>query len=290
MLSRHLQAPALPPLALRPRRLLGRHHLAVDMRFARVVDAVPALAEADAVLEVFHDRERLVRHLDEDIGREAHAVASQAARHPQVLAAGRAHDVKHAERDPHQARAPPRVEVANGVVGLHGGGARRDARVERSKQVRRDHGVRVDHGHRIGPPLGDDRLERVRQREPLAAALRVRALQNARTRRPGAGGRVVRAVVGDDENLEAVARVVDRIQALDRAGDPSGFVVRWNDDHESGPRLAVNGRLATPRPHGQDEQIAARRHDRQCRQRKEGTRDSHGNSLRRRRRTLGRLA
>ncbi len=50
-----LAAAPLPAFALRAGRLLRRDHLAIDVRFARVVDAVAALADADPVLDVLDD-------------------------------------------------------------------------------------------------------------------------------------------------------------------------------------------------------------------------------------------
>ena len=113
--------------------------------------------------------------------------------------------MEHAQGDRHQARTPARVRIADGVVGLHRVGAGGEPGVEGAEQIRRHDGVGVDHHHRVRAALGDDRLEGVREREPLASALVVHPDEH-----PGAGGggprrRVVRAVVGHDHDLEEVA-------------------------------------------------------------------------------------
>ncbi len=175
----------------------------------------------------------------EQVLREAHAVAAETAGDAEVLAAGRPHHVEHPEGDGHETGAPSGVRVADRVVGLHRTRPGGEPRVEGAKQVRRDHRVRVDDDDRVGASVLDDR-QRVGQGEPLAPTLLVDADHDRGARGRRAPGGVVRAVVGDDDDLELVARVVDRQEALHRLGDPGLLVVRGNDDGESRAGGAVD--------------------------------------------------
>ena len=166
--------------------------------------------------------------------------------------------MEHAERNRHETGAPSLVGVAHGVVGLHGLGPRLNPRVEGPQQIRRNHRVGVDDDDRVGLALGKDDLERVCQRVTLAAKIAVETLEHSRAGSACPGGGVVAAVVGDDDDLEEIARVVDRAEAFHRLRDARCFIVCRNDDVEARPRLSVNRRLFASRAKREEEQIPAR--------------------------------
>jgi hypothetical protein len=180
--------------------------------------------------------------------------------------------VKSAERDGHEPRAPGRVGVSHGVVGLHGERARLDACRESAKQVRRDERVGVDDDE--GIDFRRQTFERVLERVALAALLLIVPDEDLRARRLRPRGRFVRAIVGDDVDREPIVRVVDCAKVGHRRADAILFVVRRNHDRELELGRAVGRRRPAPREQRQRQEVRVghryghgqyRQHDIECR-------------------------
>jgi hypothetical protein len=106
------------------------------------------------------------------------------------------------ERHGHQARAPRRVRVLHAIARLERRLAGRQARCEGGEQIVGNRGVGIDDHDRIDVALREHVAERERQRVPLSTSFGALALEDARSGRPGASCRVVRAVVGNHQHRE----------------------------------------------------------------------------------------
>ena len=99
-----------------------------------------------------------------------------------------------------------------------------------------DGGVRVDHEDCVDLFILQDDLKCEFERVALAAALVIVSLENPRPRFPRTSGGRIRAVVRDDDHLEARCGRIAPQQRLNTVRDPMLLVVSRHDDGDAPQR------------------------------------------------------
>jgi hypothetical protein len=96
------------------------------------------------------------------------------------------------------------------------------------------HRVGVDHRHRIDVrSCCEEQVDRPAQRAALAGGVGLLSLHHADTTRCGDRRGLVGAVVGDDDDFVATARVVLVAERSEAPRDVVGLVVRGNEDDDA---------------------------------------------------------
>ena len=197
------------------------------------VGLMPVEDELHRVLEVVRERGDVPAVLAQGVRLDAVARPAELAREAGL----RGRELHEARGDPVGDRVHPGdpgvVRVLRVEVGLDDALALEEPVVELGEDVRGDDVVGVDHDDGVEVALvGEGVLHREADGLVLAAQVGVVALEDGRAGRAGVGGGRVGAVVGDDEDLEELARVVDGEDALDGLRDHLLLVVGGDEERE----------------------------------------------------------
>ena len=197
-------------------RSFGRDR-ADDPGTAGIRHGDPGHAQVERVLDVLRAAEGRPRHLDHDVARQEHARAGQMARQPERGAPRGAHAVEQQERDGPKRRWE-RAVGGQPVLGLNGPRAALERGHGDGQELPVGDGVGVDERDRVRGILAEDPVQRPAQRGTLSPPVALVAHEDARARRRGERGRVVGAVVRDDDDLVAGPRDRSVPPASERSG------------------------------------------------------------------------
>ena len=232
-----------PAHTLIPRLAELRRLFVVDDRLAAVADAAALGRAGDGELDV----------LGQQVIRPAAVLADGLRRHEEARAGDRTVDAQTGARAVEEARFaqkpqrvarryPIRAEVLRiAVAGQRGVFACGEHLVHLAHEFVIDQIVRVEHDERIIGMVALVRknvMEQVIQRVALSDLHLVEALVHDRARLAGDRGSVVRAVVGDDVNIQQLRRIILLLETAYQVADDVFLVARRDDG-----RVAVQLRV-----------------------------------------------